>query len=57
MAEEFKIEVHKRDLSNKKSDLKLLRKDEKIPGVFYSFDSVLPLAPFLERRFKFPISK
>ena len=38
MADEFKIEVHKRETSNKKSDLKSLRKDEKIPGVFYSFD-------------------
>ena len=39
MADEYKIEVHKREISNKKSDLKTLRKEDKIPGVYYSFDS------------------
>jgi len=39
MADEFKIEVHKRELSSKKSDMKNLRKEQKIPGIFYSFDS------------------
>ena len=38
MAEEFKIEVFKRELL-KKSDMKTLRKNNNIPGVFYSFDS------------------
>lgn len=38
MAEEFKIEVFKRELL-KKSDMKALRKNNNIPGVFYSFDS------------------
>tara|TARA_Y100001960_G_scaffold331806_1_gene430041 strand:+ start:363 stop:1055 length:693 start_codon:yes stop_codon:yes gene_type:complete len=50
MADEFKIEVHKRDLSNKKSDLKLLRKDEKIPGVFYSFDSEKSVPLYIEKQ-------
>ena len=49
MAEEFKIEVHKRELSNKKSDLKSLRKDEKIPGVFYSFDSKKSVPLYIEK--------
>jgi len=39
MADEYKIEVHKRETSNKKSDLKTLRKEDKIPGIYYSFDS------------------
>ena len=49
MAEEFKIDVHKRELSNKKSDLKSLRKDEKIPGVFYSFDSKKSVPLYIEK--------
>ena len=49
MAGEFKIEVHKRELSNKKSDLKSLRKDEKIPGVFYSFDSKKSVPLYIEK--------
>ena len=50
MANEFKIEVHKRELSNKKSDLKSLRKDEKIPGVFYSFDSQKSVPLYIEKK-------
>ena len=50
MADEFKIEVHKRELSNKKSDLKSLRKDEKIPGVFYSFDSQKSVPLYIEKK-------
>ena len=38
MAKEYKLEVEKRD-STKKSDLKKYRKDGKIPGVYYSYDS------------------
>lgn len=38
MAKEYKLEVEKRD-STKKADLKKYRKDGKIPGVYYSFDS------------------
>ena len=50
MADEFKIEVHKRELSNKKSNLKSLRKDEKIPGVFYSFDSQKSVPLYIEKK-------
>ena len=39
MIKEFKIEVHKRELSNKSSDMKNLRKETKIPGIFYSHNS------------------
>ena len=38
MAKEYKLEVEKRDVS-KKSDLKILRQEGKIPGIFYSYDS------------------
>ena len=38
MAKEYKLEVEKRD-STKKSDLKKYRKEGKIPGVYYSYDS------------------
>tara|TARA_B100000029_G_C17535998_1_gene944901 strand:+ start:308 stop:973 length:666 start_codon:yes stop_codon:yes gene_type:complete len=37
--QEYKIEVQKRDLSNKKSYIKELRKAGLIPGVYYSHDS------------------
>ena len=50
MADEFKIEVHKRETSNKKSDLKSLRKDEKIPGVFYSFDLKKSVPLYIEKK-------
>ena len=39
MAVECKIEVFKRELSNKKSFMKLFRKENKIPGIYYSHDS------------------
>ena len=38
MAKEYKLEVEKRD-STKKSDLKKYRKEGKIPGIYYSYDS------------------
>ena len=38
MAEEYTLDVSKRDLTNK-GGIKQLRKSEKIPGVYYSFDS------------------
>ena len=38
MAKEYKLEVEKRD-STKKTDLKKYRKEGKIPGVYYSYDS------------------
>ena len=37
--QEYKIEVQKRDVSNKKSDIRALRHAGKIPGVYYSHDS------------------
>lgn len=37
--QQYKIEVQKRDVSNKKSDIKALRYADKIPGVYYSHDS------------------
>jgi len=39
MEKEFKIEVFKREVSSKKSSLKILRKEMKIPGVYYSHNS------------------
>ena len=50
MADEFKIEVHKRELSNKKSNLKTLRKENKIPGVYYSFDSPVSMPLYIEKQ-------
>ena len=38
MAEEYTLDVSKRDLTNK-GGIKQLRKSGKIPGVYYSFDS------------------
>ena len=37
--QEYKIEVQKREISNKKSDIKTLRHSGKIPGIYYSHDS------------------
>ena len=50
MVNEFKIEVHKRELSNKKSDMKNLRKEQKIPGIFYSFDSKDSVPLFIDQK-------
>ena len=50
MADEFKIEVHKREISNKKSDLKTLRKEKKIPGVYYSFDAKESMPLYIEKK-------
>ena len=50
MAGELKIEVHKRETSNKKSDLKTLRKDNKIPGIYYSFDSKNSVPLYIEKK-------
>ena len=38
MAKEYKLEVEKRD-STKKADLKEYRRNGKIPGVYYSYES------------------
>ncbi len=37
--QDYKIEVQKRELSNKKSFVKDLRRNQEIPGVYYSHDS------------------
>jgi large subunit ribosomal protein L25 len=50
MANEFKIEVHKRELSAKKSDMKNLRKEQKIPGIFYSFDSKDSIPLYIDQK-------
>ncbi len=50
MANEFKIEVHKRELSAKKSDIKNLRKEQKIPGIFYSFDSKESIPLYIDKK-------
>ena len=50
MADEFKIEVHKRELSAKKSDMKNLRKEQKIPGIFYSFDSKESIPLYIDQK-------
>ena len=46
----LKLEVHKRETSNKKSDLKSLRKDEKIPGVYYSFNLQKSVPLYIEKK-------
>ena len=50
MANEFKIEVHKRELSAKKSDMKILRREQKIPGIFYSFDSKESIPLYIDQK-------
>ncbi len=37
--QDYKIEVNKRELSNKKSFVKSLRNKDEIPGIYYSHDS------------------
>ena len=43
--QEYKIEVQKRELSNKKSTINQLRQNNEIPGIYYSHDSKLSI-PF-----------
>ena len=43
--QEYKIEVQKRDINNRKSIIKELRKIDQIPGIYYSHDSKLSI-PF-----------
>ena len=43
--QEYKIEVKKRDINNKKSIVKELRKIDQVPGVYYSHNSKLSI-PF-----------
>ena len=43
--QEYKIEVKKRDINNKKSIIKELRKIDQIPGIYYSHNSKLSI-PF-----------
>ena len=50
MAKELKIEVHKRDVSPKKSYLKTMRNEDKVPGVYYSFDSKESVPLYIEKK-------
>ena len=43
--QEYKIEVQKRDINNRKSTIRELRKIDKVPGVYYSHNSKLSI-PF-----------
>ena len=48
MSKEYKLEVEKRTKENKK-DLKELRRNGKIPGIYYSYDSKDSLPFFIEQ--------
>jgi len=48
MANEFNLEVTKRDLSNKGA-LKKLRKNGKVPGIYYSHDSKASVPFYIEK--------
>jgi large subunit ribosomal protein L25 len=48
MANEFNLEVTKRDLENKGA-LKQLRKDGKVPGIYYSHDSKASIPFYIEK--------
>ena len=50
MAKELKIEVHKRDVSPKKSYLKTMRNEDKVRGVYYSFDSKESVPLYIEKK-------
>jgi len=43
--QEYKIEVQKRDINNRKSTVRELRKTDQVPGVYYSHNSKLSI-PF-----------
>ena len=49
MANEFNLEVTKRDLTNKGA-LKQLRKNRKVPGIYYSHDSKESLPFYIEKK-------
>ncbi|MAV64660.1 MAG: 50S ribosomal protein L25 [Candidatus Marinimicrobia bacterium] len=48
MNKEYKLEVEKRETNNRKN-LKSLRKEGKIPGIYYSYDSEKSLSFFIEK--------
>ena len=48
MSKEYKLEVEKRTKENKK-DLKELRRNGKVPGIYYSYDSKDSLPFFIEQ--------
>ena len=49
MANEFNLEVTKRNLSNKGA-LKKLRKEGKVPGIYYSHDSKTSTPFYIEKK-------
>ena len=49
MADEFKLDIFKRD-NLSKSSLKQLRRDGNIPGIFYSYDSKESIAFYMENK-------
>lgn len=49
MADEFKLDIFKRD-NLSKSSLKQLRRDGNIPGIFYSFDSKESIAFYMNNK-------
>ena len=49
MSKQHKLEVEKREVT-KKRDLKILRKDGKIPGIFYSHDSKASINFIIDKR-------
>ena len=48
--QEYKIEVQKREISNKKSDIKTLRHSGKIPGIYYSHDSQSSISYVIDQK-------
>ena len=48
MANEFNLDVSKRDISNK-GTLKRLRKEGKVPGIYYSHDSKSSIPFYIEK--------
>ena len=48
MANEFNLELTKREISNKGA-LKKLRKDGKVPGIYYSHDSKASIPFYIEK--------
>jgi len=49
MADEFKLDIFKRD-NLSKSSLKQLRRDGNIPGIFYSYDSKKSIAFYMDNK-------
>ena len=49
MANEFSLEVSKREISNK-GNIKSIRREDKVPGIFYSHDSKSSIPFSIERK-------